>query len=116
MVRIPLVLAVALAVLPACGTKKGDYDASASLRSGEKAGATVVVRNLDYVPHAVTVEAGQVVVWRFDDGAVPHNVKGSDFRSPVVKHDTWSRRFSAPGTYDYLCTIHTYMRGTVTVR
>jgi plastocyanin len=41
----------------------------------------------------------------FDDG--PASLK--------LRTGTWGRTFEEPGTYDYLCTLHPNMTGTVTV-
>jgi plastocyanin len=112
-----VLVALPLALLAACATKPAsDTQGPAKLRSHERAGAVVVVRNLDFKPHSVTIRAGQVVVWQFDDGGVPHNVKGDAFRSAVFRGGIWSRRFETAGTFDYICTIHDFMHGSVVVR
>jgi plastocyanin len=47
---------------------------------------------------------------------VPHNVKGDGFRSPTLsKGKKWSHTFAEAGTFDYLCTLHPAMKGTVEV-
>jgi plastocyanin len=65
------------------------------------------------------VTAGEIVEWR-DDGSVAHNIIFADDSSigdPVIDGGggSWQVRFTTPGTYQYACTIHTGMLGTVVV-
>lgn len=107
--------ALALPVLAGCGGDSAAAPAGARLEPGETASATVVVKNLKFAPKAVTVKAGQAVTWTFDDGGIPHDVKGSALQSPHMAKGTWTHRFDSPGTYTYICSIHPFMKGTVTV-
>jgi plastocyanin len=66
----------------------------------------------------VAVGRGGTVVWTNREAAV-HSVNASDgsFNSPVLEiGQSWSLRFEAPGTYQYLCAFHPFMLGSVTVR
>jgi plastocyanin len=66
----------------------------------------------------VTVPVGATVTWvNHDDDA--HTVVSTTalFRSPGLDtDDSYSYRFTAPGTYQYFCTLHPLMVGTVIVR
>lgn len=104
------VVAALVAVLAGCGSDGGSAEAAASTPG------TVVVRNLRYSPRTVTIDAGERVTWVFDDGSIPHDVKGDGFDSPTRTDGEWSRSFATPGTYDYRCSLHPYMKGTVEVR
>jgi plastocyanin len=106
---LPVVL-VAILTLAGCGSDGGNASAAASTPG------TVVVRNLRYSPSTITVDAGDTVTWVFDDGSIPHDVKGDGFESPKVSDGEWSRTFRTPGSYDYHCSLHPYMKGTVEVR
>ena len=80
--------------------------------------ATIVMKNFDFSPMAVTVKPGTTVTWKNKD-AEPHTVVGIDgtFRSPALdQDDTFKFTFAKPGVYKYLCTIHPKMMGTVTVK
>jgi plastocyanin len=81
-----------------------------------------------FVPSAVTVHVGDIVEWDYDSAAfVPHNIvfanadslsnhKGLGAKADGSPGDgTWQVRFSLAGQYNYVCTFHPGMTGTVTV-
>ncbi len=64
-----------------------------------------------------SVNVGDTVTWT-NTGSMPHTVTAADgsFDSgPINPGDTFSFTFSAPGTYNYACTPHPWMKATVTV-
>jgi|SRR3954451_17340450 plastocyanin len=69
-----------------------------------------------FAPATVRVAAGGTVTWR-NSGRTFHNVKGHGFFSRAVPvGESWSHRFTKPGTYAYVCTLHpAAMRGRVVV-
>lgn len=73
-------------------------------------GAMVIkAQHLQFTPAVVTVKVGQPVVWVFDDQDVPHDVRSiptGPLRSGVETSGTYEYTFTAPGTYNYECTIH----------
>jgi plastocyanin len=80
--------------------------------------AQVTVKNFDFHPMAVTIPVGASVTWKNLDGE-PHTVTSVDgaFRSSALDEgDTYSFKFTKPGVYKYLCTIHPRMMATVTVK
>lgn len=62
-------------------------------------GATVRVMNIDSTVHTLTATGGQ-----FNTGDISHN-QTKTFIAPMK-----------PGTYNYICNIHQYMMGRITVR
>jgi plastocyanin len=81
-------------------------------------GQTVVMKNFNFAPMALTVPAGTTVTWKNLDGE-PHTVVSADgaFRSKALdENDSFSFRFDKPGVYKYLCSIHPQMVGTITVK
>lgn len=93
----------------------------------------VIVANSAFTPQNIVIEAGESIVWEWNDGA-PHEVWFDDI--PVRSHpncfdatDECARQsdppfvwtFDTPGTYRYRCRIHAApqgpggMTGTVTV-
>jgi len=77
----------------------------------------VDVDNFSFSPAAAIVPAGTTVTWTNHDD-VPHNVVSTKktFASPVLDTDQqFSRRFEAPGTYPYYCSLHPQMTGQIVV-
>lgn len=80
--------------------------------------ALVSIKNFDFHPMDLTMPAGATVTWKNLDGE-PHTVTSLDgtFRSGALDEgDSFSFRFSKPGVYRYLCTIHPRMVASVMVR
>jgi len=68
-----------------------------------------------FVPASTTVKAGNTVIWTNGD-LMPHTVSGSSFDSgPIAPGATYSHRFPSPGSFDYHCSIHPVMQGTINV-
>jgi len=79
---------------------------------------TIVMKNFDFTPMAMTVNAGTTVTWRNMDEE-PHTVVSRDglFRSAALDtKETFTFTFAKPGVYKYICTIHPKMVGTITVK
>jgi plastocyanin len=80
--------------------------------------ATVDIHNFTFVPGDMTVAAGATVVWKNGDDS-PHRIAavGGGYASPALDSgDSYSHTFAAPGVYRYICSLHPYMRGTITVK
>ena len=110
--RLALTALVALAVLAGAAAVfvRAQLDPGAPV-----AGVTeVAVRDDLFGPAAIEVPAGTTVTWRWD-GEEQHNVVGDGFESPVQTAGEFARAFAEPGTYDYRCTLHFFMRGEVVV-
>jgi plastocyanin len=101
-------------VLSACGSGAAS-EAPPAATADNNAGPTVTIQDLAFTPATLTVPAGTTVTWVWRDGAIAHDVKGDGFRSKVQTEGTFSHRFTQPGTYDYLCTLHPNMKGTIEV-
>ncbi|MDT5093825.1 MAG: hypothetical protein QOH60_3188 [Mycobacterium sp.] len=81
------------------------------------AGNAVSIDNFAFTPATLTVHIGSAVTWTNHDEE-PHTVAANDgsFHSPGLDaQGTYSFTFSKPGTYDYICSIHPFMRGSVVV-
>ena len=77
-----------------------------------------------FEPYALEVQQGQVVSWKNMDAqghtvasGTPGGGPDGTFLSPVVgEGQTYEHTFEDVGTFDYFCTLHPWMLGTVTVR
>lgn len=71
--------------------------------------------NNGFVPSTTTIKAGHTVTWTNAD-VMPHRVKGKDFDSGDLQPgQTYSHKFSSTGSFDYSCSIHPVMQGTINV-
>lgn len=98
-----------------------DTDSSLIATATEVDGPVVTVTGMAYSPASVTVKVGETVTWVFDDNGMAHDVVGlgtarSTLRSPLKKSGTYTATFDEAGTYDYTCSPHPDMHGTVIVQ
>ena len=117
----------AIPVITAAPTTAASSSSSGAQASGpgqQVQGQTAAVKvqetdQLKFNPGSQTVKAGQVVEW--DNGSgVAHNVTFDDYSAitsdTMNSGDTYQVKFTQPGTYQYHCTFHPGMDGTVTVQ
>jgi plastocyanin len=86
-------------------------------RAGSSSSKSVSIVDYAYNPGSVTVSAGDTVHWT-NDGQVPegHTVTGDGLDSGVLHSGQgFSHTFSSAGTFNYVCTLHPNMKGTVKV-
>jgi len=115
-----LVTVVACAgLLASCSSSGGGSKSGGSSSGGGGAtGNAVDVKNFSFNPSSLTVSKGTKVTWTFDDSA-KHNVTDSKntFKSSDLSGGgKYSFTFTNAGTYSYICSIHPYMKGTITVK
>ncbi len=106
------VAALSTATLPAVGGS-----GVAAVATAGRA-ATVQIENFAFRPSDLTVTAGTTVVWKNADDS-PHRIadsNGAYASAALDTDDSYSHSFATPGVYRYLCSIHPYMRGTITVK
>ena len=75
-----------------------------------------MAKSYRFEPKAITVSSGDTVTWTNDDNFT-HTVQvdGQDDHK-VERGKSVSIRFDKPGTYDYVCRLHSHdMHGTVIV-
>jgi amicyanin len=79
--------------------------------------AQVKIDNFTFTPQSVTVKAGTTVTWINEDD-IPHAVAaaGKSFKSKVLDtNDKFSFTFTTAGSYEYFCSLHPHMTGTIVV-
>ena len=104
--------------MAACGGGGGGgSDSPAAPAAGSRAGGTTIeMVDLKFRPRSVTIERGETVTF-VNRGKVTHNAKGKDFFSRVVQPGgSYRHRFDEAGTFEYVCTFHPGMDGTLRVR
>jgi plastocyanin len=79
---------------------------------------SVSIYNMAFTPGSLSVSVGTTVKWTNNDG-VTHTVTandGSSFDSgPIAAGASFSFKFMTAGTFNYHCTIHSGMTGTIVV-
>jgi plastocyanin len=102
---------------PAMSAPPAGTATSATGSPAPVAGDAVSIDNFAFVPATLTVRVGSTVTWTNHDEE-PHTIAASDgsFHSPGMDSKaTYSHTFPAAGKFDYICSIHPYMHGTVVV-
>ena len=113
-IRWALVLFAALAVLASCGDSGDDGASPAGDDTASASGTTVSVDDNFFEPEEIEVGVGDTVTWEWV-GSQPHNVSADAFESELQTEGTFEHSFEEAGTYDYVCTVHPGMEGTVEV-
>jgi plastocyanin len=78
----------------------------------------ITIRNFKFVRDRITINAGDVVVWRNLD-PVEHALQSETgvFESPLIEpRRTFTHRFDTPGKFTYYCKPHPFMKAEVIVR
>ncbi|HEY7418543.1 MAG TPA: plastocyanin/azurin family copper-binding protein [Ktedonobacteraceae bacterium] len=125
----PLWLALAVllgtTLFAACGQATTSSSGGATPPSGTTALAKevqvkMVEQNGQYAfqPATITISKGTKVTWTNTSDA-PHTVTSDTnaFNTPssLQQNQTYSMTFTTAGTFAYHCSIHTYMKATITV-
>jgi plastocyanin len=87
--------------------------------AGAGAGPTVKasMKSIAFQPSRIEITTGTTVAWTNND-AVDHTATAVDrsFDSGTIAPGaTWRYRFTKPGTYQFFCVVHPFMKGTVVV-
>src|SRR5216683_3743818 len=110
-------VAAAISVLLAGPPESPSAGEAAAVQAA--AGPTAVrIDNFNFTPPTLVVAPGTTVTWTNADDS-PHTVREKDgkFKSAALDtDDTFSQTFSAPGEYEYFCSIHPYMTGKIVVK
>lgn len=112
-------LLLAATLLGAAGCKQeggGDVTPDSTAPPNVAAGE-VLIKSVAFNPQEVKATVGKPVTWKFDDGGLQHTVTADDnsFDSGRMSSGTYARTFSAAGTINYHCQVHSRMHGTIIV-
>jgi plastocyanin len=110
-------LVAAVAIATACSSPA----APAATSAPPAASVNIDVQGFKFPPN-MDVAAGTKVTWTNKD-SVAHTVtsgtrpnKDGKFDGQLAANGTFSFTFTAAGTYQYFCTVHSSMNGTITVK
>jgi plastocyanin len=78
---------------------------------------TVVIDGVKFEPEATTVQRGDTVVWTNKD-PFPHTAtaRGVFDSKEIDPGKSWKWTARRAGVYEYVCTLHPTMKGTITVK
>ena len=116
--RLILPGAIAALTLVACA---GNANAPAA-STGAAPAATVSMKGFAFAPTALTVAKGTTVTFTNGDAAAhtvtsgANGTKDGKFDRQVAAGASTTVTFDTAGTFDYFCTIHASMKGTITVQ
>lgn len=77
----------------------------------------VEIAEFDFSPRELTVRPGATITWTNRDSA-PHDATdeaGTWGTGALWQGESATVSFDSPGEYEYICTFHPNMKGTVTV-
>lgn len=77
---------------------------------------SIEMRDNVFVPATANISAGTTVRWT-NEGSTPHTTTSDAWDSGPLNPGAaaFARRFDTPGTFNYVCTLHEGMTGTIVV-
>jgi len=97
----------------------GGADEGGGAERGGKASDEVVMQDIEFKPSTIRIGVGDTVTWKNEE-SVGHDVTADDFKSGdpggMGEGDTFEHTFDEAGSFDYVCTVHPGMEGTVEVQ
>jgi plastocyanin len=107
-------LMIAIVMIAGCTSSSNPSPTPVTSTSNQN---TVSVQNYAFSPALLNIQKGANVTWKNED-SVQHTIvsDAQAFTSPTLNTgDTYTFQFNSTGTYPYYCSVHTYMKGTITV-
>jgi plastocyanin len=108
-------MVVVVALVAGGGTNDKPQQTPAVFEGSE---VTIAIRDFDYSPRDATISAGTTVTWVNSDSERHDAVEAGDelWRTGLIEEgESGAVTFDDKGEYDYHCSIHPYMEGTLTV-
>lgn len=124
--RAVVVMAVALIAVSLVASCWGDHDNQMHGGAGrapqtpalsDASQVNVEIVDYDFSSRELAVQAGVAITWTNRD-RVPHDATdaaGAWATGTLWQGESATIVFESPGAYEYLCTIHPNMKGTLTV-
>lgn len=112
-----LVAAFLLGVVVAAVASVSPLVQAQQAAAADPTNVSISIDNFTFAPQRLTVKAGTTVTWRNQDD-IPHAIASSSrtFKSKALDtDDTYAVTLTTAGTYDYFCSLHPQMTGTIVV-
>ena len=75
----------------------------------------IIIKDFKFTPNVITIKSGTKVKWINQD-SVAHTIKSDSFNSDRLgDNGIFEFTFSKSGSYDYICGLHTGMKGRIIV-
>ena len=118
-----LAIALLAVVLVGCGGSSSDSTTTGSASGGASPASSssgkIDIVNFEFAPKSVTVKAGTPITWTNQDSSA-HTATatgpGGGFDTGTLQQGGSKTLKVKPGTYNYICSIHPFMKGTLTVK
>ena len=114
--RLLPLIAVLLILLASCSTAQSATSAPTQ-ESPSPSEVQVTIQGFAYHSADLTIPVGTTVTWTNKDGT--HHTSTSDNglwdSGPLNQGASYSRTFDQAGTFNYHCSIHSSIKGTITV-
>jgi plastocyanin len=89
-----------------------------SINPEQSTRADVAIQGFAFSPKEITIKKGTTITWTNLDSAahtITSNVEGGPKSTALQQGDTYQFTFENVGNYDYHCSIHPSMTGTIIV-
>jgi plastocyanin len=106
---------------PATNNSQSSSNNNSSSQTSHTASATVDINNMAFTPSQITISKGGTVTWTNND-SMTHTVvddlnnAGGPNSGDIAPGSNYSFTFTKTGSFQYHCSIHPSMRGTIVVQ
>ncbi len=92
--------------------------AKAAIADGHATEHTVIIKDFSFNPASIEIAAGDTITWINEDGSrhSATDLNGAFDTGLLARGEMASLKFGASGEFNYRCTPHGNMRGTIVVR
>jgi plastocyanin len=112
------VLVGAVVMIGGCASYSTPSPTPSSAQTSTASQNTIAMKGLAFNPASLTIVKGAKVTWMNDDSTT-HTVTsdtGAFESGNLSPGNSFTHQFNDAGTFPYHCSIHTFMKGTITVQ
>jgi plastocyanin len=110
-----LVILISVFLAIGCAGYQQNGDTGDNGEDGAVETTNVIMEDIQFKPATIQISVGDTVTWTNED-STEHTVTSDNFDSGNLEQgETFTHTFDEAGVYDYQCTIHPSMTGTVIV-